>query len=918
MDLNMRLKRLPIEKSFPILNRIKENFNHSIETKSLIKTKDQVKYDMDMDKSYDLDKDEYDLLINKWSKGKNKNIPPQPIHEIFKEQVIKNPDKIALTFNERSLSYRELDQKSNQVARYLVDLKIEKESLITVFLKRSIESVIIALGILKAGATYVPIDPGYPEERVLKILTNSKSKIIFTENSLKKNIPNSFLSNVVLFDEERKLISDYDFSDLEVNVNQNQLAYIIYTSGSTGLPKGVQIEHRSLVNFIYSIVEEYGINKNDNVLQFFSLGFDVSIFDMFVTFCTGASLIMASENERVSPELLTKLMKEKKVTLAELPPALLPLLKSDDFPDLRLISVGGERFSGELINEWATPQRKFFNGYGPTETTVVVTLYECRGGGWNGNPPIGKPIHNVEAYVLNNKMEPVPIGVPGELHIGGESLARGYLYNDDITNEKFINHPFVKGEKLYKTGDLVKWNPDGQLEILGRVDRQVKIRGYRVELGDIERAILEESNINQVVVQMLEYEDGNKQLIAYVVAVDSRDVDLGEIRENLKIKLPKYMLPAKIIDIPKIPLTSHGKIDFEALPVPDESRPNDDYVEPRNEIELKLCNEIFSPILGINRIGIKDNFFDLGGNSLQATLVVSNIRNIFGIEINLIDFFQSPVVETLGEQIKLREANTLDMKMDVLKEIKEIEQSWIKVHQAPEAKIRIVCFPYAGSSTYFFRKWSELLAPDIEVVTIELPGRDQKIKEKAFSSALDIGMRLSSELAKLNDKPLVFVGQSGGALLAFETSRLLLERGIKIERLFALASRAPHKELSEPSRYHLPDHEFLERVNEFGGLSKEFLNNIDLLKLMIPTMRADEESTETYFYTGELGVFPFPISVLGGKEDRITKEILEKWFELTSEEGDIEFFEGGHFFLQEHEDTVLYSIIEKIMSSVRV
>ncbi|KIN31510.1 Long-chain-fatty-acid--CoA ligase [Bacillus subtilis] len=922
MDLSMKIKRLPIEKSKPIIEKIRSNFyknkDQSNKGNYVSQEKKETSEDVDLNKRYVLSKDEYDLIINNWGKGDNLNLPNKLIHELVQDQASRTPDKVALTINEESMTYSELNQKANQVAYYLrVNQAMEIENLVGVYMERSLEAIIAILAILKAGGCYIPLDPAYPKERIYQVLSDSGAQCIITDENLFNSISYK-QTNIVLYNEQE--LSDYPQKNINLQTTQNNLAYIIYTSGSTGNPKGVQIEHRALVNFILSISEKYEISENDRIVQFAALGFDVSIFDIFAALTTGATLCLANENERKSPEQLTRLMKNKEITVAELPPALLPLLDPNNFPDLRLISVGGEMFSGELVSKWTVNGRRFMNGYGPTETTVAVTLYECEGE-WSKNPPIGKPIHNVNAYVLNSHLEPVPVGVPGELYIGGNCLARGYLNKEDMTRKNFVNNPFSEKDpnRLYKTGDLVKWLPDGNIEILGRTDRQIKIRGFRVELEEIESVLLSYSYIKQALVDIHQTESQNKQLVAYLVCEENIDFKAHEIRESLKNKLPKYMVPSKFITIPKIPLTANGKVDRKALPEPDSSRPdNEGFVAPRSELEFTICADIFSPILSLDEIGALDNFFDLGGNSLQATLVVSKIRETFGIEINLIDFFQSPVVEDLAEIVKEKEVKSQGQKDDLLKQLNEMEESWLNINKVKGAKFRIVCFPYAGASTYLYQKWVDKLAPDIEVVNINLPGRDTKINELPYDSAYTVANRLASEIEQISDKPLFFMGQSGGAILAFETSRLLLKRGVKIERLFALASRAPHDQLSEPQRYHLPEEEFLERVNEFGGLSESLLNNKELLSLMLPTMRADEKLAETYFYSGTLGRFPFPISIYGGKKDRIKTEVLNKWKELSMKECKLEWFDGGHFFLQENEDQVLLSIIESIAESAFV
>lgn len=922
MDIKMRLMRLPVEKSKPLIQEIKSSCGFDIPSRvtvdipNNIQSKEQTEeneFEVDLDAKYILNKDEYHRLTEEWSKGKVMELPEVAIHQIFENQVNKTPAKTALVFNDKSLTYEQLNQKANQLAYFLQQNGVGPGDFVALYLEKSLEMVVVILSVLKCGAAYIPLDPGYPKERIKKILFDSSPKVVITSQTLSDNV--SHIESLLIIEELDNVGENYPILNPTHDQSiHERLAYIIYTSGSTGTPKGVQIGHQSLVNFILSISHLYEINSSDRVLQFASVAFDVSVFDIFVSLCTGATLIIANESERKSPEDLTALMNQQGITVAELPPALVQVLNPDKFPHLRLISVGGEKFSGELVSRWATSKRRFMNGYGPTETTVAVTVYECKGQ-WIKNPPIGLPIHNVNAYVLNNRLEPMPIGIPGELYIGGLNLSIGYLNNDQLTSKNFVTNPFDTGSKskIYRTGDLVRWLPDGNLEILGRIDRQVKVRGHRIELEEIESILMSEQRIEQTVVEPCVDENGNNQLVAYVVLGSQQELNTVELRQRLQEKLPSYMVPSRFMYLEALPLTSNGKLDRKALPKPNDLRPDGiQYVEPKDGTELKICNEIFSPLLGIKKIGITDNFFDLGGDSIQATRVVSSIRSIFNIDLNLIDFFQSPTVETISEIVRKKEKLTESRRGDLLLELNELEGSWLKINSEPGAKFRLVCFPYAGSNGYVFNNWPKKLAPDFEIITIESPGHGTKIKQTPFDVAYDVANRLASEICLLADKPLIFLGHSGGAILAFETSRILLERGVSIHRLFAIASRAPHVDLKEPPRYHLPTEQFIKRVNEFGGLSQEFLNNKALLDVMIPVMRADEKLAENYKYTGDLRHIKFPISVYGGKDDRITVEDLKEWFEINPASFDIKMFPGGHFFLQDNEDEVLLSIIESI------
>lgn len=873
--------------------------------------------EIDLEKSYQLNQIEYDLVVNNWAKGKERAIPDVSIVKLIEEQVLATPYKKAIISNKEELTYSEMNMRANQIAWYLSNLKLKKGSLIAIYLDRSVEMVVTIIGVMKAGFAYVPIDPSSPKERINQIISDSCPGLVITDKDC-ENLEFVEQTSVIRLIEIQDKLRTCSQSNLDLKYSTRDIAYVIYTSGSTGRPKGVQIEHRPLVNFVLSISHLYEITSKDTLINFASIAFDVSVFDIFTSLVKGCTLYIASEEERKSPAELTMAMNKFGVTVAELPPALLPLLDPEKLPILRLISVGGEMFSGTLVEKWSTANRRFFNGYGPTETTVAVTVYECKGK-WAKNPPIGVPIDNVQAYILNKKLEPVPIDTPGELYIGGECLSKGYLNMNQLTEEKFVNNPFDRTQKIYNTGDIAKWLPDGNLEILGRSDKQVKIRGYRIELEEVEAALNMHLDIKQAVVETFLDNEGSQQLVGYLMPNNNFLSDPISIRKQLSSVLPSYMVPAHFITIPTIPLTPNGKLDRGKLPSVLEVAHEEIAVgiskSPTNEIEARICDEIFKKILPIKNIGVHDNFFDLGGNSLQATLVVSRIRETFDIEINLIDFFQSPTIASLYKFVKEKEESNKSKRDDLMRQINEIEEPWIKIHKAEKSKFRIVCFPYSGANGHIFKKWPEKLAPDFEVITFELPGHGTKIKEEPYDSATDVAQRLASEIEVLSDKPLVFVGHSGGAILAFETCRVLFEKGIRVHRLFTLASRAPHVDLKEEPRYFLPTEQFLARVNEYGGLSDEFLKNTDLLDIMVPVMRADEKLAETYKYEGRRDHFDFPITVYGGDQDRIDHNDLKEWSEINNIDFEFELFPGGHFFLKDCEDDVLVSIIESVAST---
>lgn len=629
-------------------------------------------------------------LTKIWSHGENTDILNKNLVEVFEEIVLKYPNSVAVTFKDRSLTYRELNNEVNKLARHLNMKGVNDETFVGICLNRSIEMITSLLAILKSGGTYIPIDAGYPQDRIEHILTDSKVDIVISEESLISKLGSS-VTSIILVDSDKYKIEKESTSNLGLNINPKNLAYILYTSGSTGKPKGVMIEHVSVVNFIKSISKDYEITDRDTLIQFALLGFDVSVFEIFSALLNGAKLCIADNNERISPEDLTALLKHENVTVAELPPALLPLLNPEELSSLRLVSVGGEAPSGVLVEQWANEKRKFYNGYGPTETTVAVTLMDCKGK-YLKTPPIGKPMDNHSAFILDKNLNPVPQGVPGELHIGGIGVARGYLNRADLTAEKFIKSPFkcTFGDRLYKTGDLVRWLSDGNIEFLGRIDRQVKIRGFRIELEEIENVLKSHPAIINAVVVDVNHEEYGKKLVAYIITSE-KDVITKELLEYTKSKLPYYMIPFQFLKVESIPLSPNGKVNRSKLPQPnyEELGQGESVKKPMDEIEEEIAFNIFRNVLGVKMVSVDVSFFDLGGNSLQATQIVSKIRKTFNIEMTLAEFFNNTTVEKLsiivrerqkessGEQQRLLdtlnsiEALTDEQVMEKLKEIQE-------------------------------------------------------------------------------------------------------------------------------------------------------------------------------------------------------------------------------------------------------
>ncbi|WZY00951.1 amino acid adenylation domain-containing protein [Bacillus sp. FSL W7-1360] len=867
-----------------------------------------------------LDEVSYEQLTEVWPVGPNREVPANHLVQQWLKTAQQYADRPALTMEDEQLTYREVEMKALQLAHYFQTRGVSKGDRIGIYLPRSVDMVVAVLSTLIVGGTYVPLDPTYPKDRLHYMINDAHVTYLVTESTLPTLESNGV--TIVSLDLEADDIASSLTEPMTTEILPTDWAYIIYTSGSTGEPKGVPICHRSVVNFIYSITENYEMTKEDRILQFASLSFDVSVFDIFSALLNGAELVIASDMDRRIPQQLADLMMQRQVTVAELPPAILPLLDAKKLPHLRLISVGGEMFPGKLVENWATPTRRFMNGYGPTETTVAVTVFECSGS-WAKTPPIGRPIANHQAYVLNEHAQPVPIGSPGELCISGVGLSDGYLNAPDKTAERFIDHPFQVGARLYRTGDLVRWLPDGNLEILGRTDRQVKIRGFRIELGEIESVLLDHPAILEVAVDVIQTKEDDKYIAAYVILDPHVEPDPTAYRAFLEAHLPKHMVPTKWVQVKEIPLTPNGKLDRQALSVKQEGtvlESHEAFTEPVSETEAKIAKEVFAFLLDLPRAGTEDNFFDLGGNSLQATKVVSLVKDLFGVEIGLIEFFQKPTVKGLSQLVTAHQTVKDQKRSDLLQMIDQMqagEPRFLKIDKQTNPRFRLVCFHYAGGSSYVFKQWQQHVAPEGEVILVELPGHGVRIQEPCLESAEEIAAQLVPELTPLFDVPVALLGHSMGALVAFETSCQLVKKDLIPAHLFVAASRAPQRPPKTGISQFRDDIAFLNALKQFGGLPEEVMTNHDLLQVMIPAIRADVKVSETYSFHGEQQL-NVPFSIFGATTDHLTEEELRAWGELTTASVDVQMFDGDHFFLQQQEQKMATFVANKVINQLKV
>ena len=570
------------------------------------------------------------------------------IHEAFEAQAARTPDGIAAELGDETVTYARLNAEANRIARRLRDLGVGRDALAGVSMAPSPRRLAVLLGIMKAGGGYVPLDPALPGDRLSFMIEDTVMPVIVAEDATEPSLPESG-ARLVRLDREWDEISALDGGDPGYDVKTSDLAYVIYTSGSTGRPKGVMVEHRHAYNFLAGMVDHWRIGAGDRVLQFASLNFDVSVMDMFMTLISGARAVLASKDTLSSPPRLAELMRDRGVTFSCLPPAVVNLLSGQEFPDLRIVLSAGEELSGELVRKWLRPGLEFYNGYGPTEAAIGSTF--SRIDGTMFPPPIGRPKPNYQAYVLDPHLNPVPVGVAGELHVGGAGVTRGYLNSPELTEQRFIPDPFREG-RLYKTGDLVRRMPDGNLVFLGRIDGQVKIRGLRVELGEIETGLVSHPSVAQAVVVVAEDRAGERQLTGYVrFDPDVPEVSVADLRQHLAQRMPAYMVPTYLLKVAEFPLTANGKIDKTALPAPDAAAETTAYVAPRTVIETVLA-DMYGRLLGLDRVGIDDGFFDLGGNSLQAMQLITGLRDDLAVDLNLASVFLAHTPRQLTELLR--------------------------------------------------------------------------------------------------------------------------------------------------------------------------------------------------------------------------------------------------------------------------
>lgn len=723
-------------------------------------------------------------LLVEWNATTTDYPKDASIHILFEAQVERDPDAIALVFEGASLSYGELNKQANQVARHLRQLGIEPGVPVGLCVTRSFEMIVALLGILKAGGAYVPLDPSYPRARLNYLLDDTHTPLILTQAQFADTL--SLHPNLICM--ENIDVSGYSTENLSAEIFEptaQSVAYIMYTSGSTGQPKGVRVTHQGVVRLVKET--HYASFSPDEVfLQFAPLAFDASTFEIWGSLLNGARLVIFSPS-LVSLEELGQVLVRERVTTLWLTAGLFHQMVDERIEDLgqvRQLLAGGDILSVSHVRKVleTLPGCTLINGYGPTENTTFSCCYPMHASLHIGaSVPIGRPIANTQVYILDAELQPVPIGVTGEIYIGGDGLALGYLNHAELTAEKFIPHPFsdAVGARLYRSGDLARYLPDGDIEFLGRRDHQVKIRGFRIELGEIEAALVQHPSVREAVVTVREDSPGDKRLAAYLVPASRTVPETADIRDYLKAQLPEYMVPAAFVVLPKLPLTANGKVDRKALPAPDVKTDTlTPYLPPRDSLEFQLA-KLWEKALARPHIGIHDNFFEHGGHSLSAVRLVANIKKAFGIALPLASLFQAPTIEQLAVLLRQR----------------GWKQDWTALVALQPAgdKPPFFCLPGGGGNLFGMRQLVRHMGEDQPFYGLQPPALS---KGQALSSVEAMAVYYLREIRTLQPEgPYYLGGGCFGGLVALEMAQQLRAQGQEVA-LLVLIDTPPSPEPS--------------------------------------------------------------------------------------------------------------------------
>ncbi|OIN83718.1 non-ribosomal peptide synthetase [Francisella sp. TX07-6608] len=829
-----------------------------------------------------LDESEYNQIIYKWNQTQRAFPKDKTVHQLFEEQVAKTPDNIAVVFEGKQLTYKELNQRSNQLARYITakyksitNKDLQPDTLIALYLDKSLEMIISILAVLKAGAAYVPISPEFPTDRTKYILDDTNASILLSQAHLTDKL-NQVTQNIeIIATDDSQEFQNYDKHNLSNNVKPNNLAYVIYTSGTTGKPKGVMIEHHSFVSFIKLFNEKIKTNNGLNLLSLTNIVFDIFGLEYALPLLNGYKLILTSADKITDEQII------QSDVIQQTPKVISNLcqIHKGKFHQKTLL-FGGEKATSNEVKVFLAEFKYIYNVYGPAETTIWSSIKEVD----SSTKPsvIGTPLFNEKLYILNNNLQPSPIGVPGELYIGGVGLARGYLNLPELTKERFINNPFASQDdidkdytRLYKTGDICKWLANGEIEYIGRNDFQVKLRGFRIELGEIENVLSAIDNITQSCVLV-----NNETLVAYYVA----DTEIAEsvIKNHLAKKLPEYMIPSFYMRLESFPLTINGKLDRKALPDCDISNIKEEYIAPTTELQQKMC-QIWQEVLKIDKVGITDNFFNIGGNSILSIQAAYKMTKIFDTEISIADIFRYKTVANILENVtdEFQLISYFNQKDDNKEDL-------LFIHPA-----------FAGCEVYY--DLIEKLSPYYNCIGIE----NYNLYAKNKISSLSCLAKFYLEKLDLNDKnkQIILSGWSLGGLIAFEMAYWLERKGFNNIQLILLDPHIPKGKVEKYHAHFNPDkggRNVEEYIHEFTSkLDKNYVQrvldtkDIDIiLGKTRPTGKLKNTKTTLFkatnqpgyfikknnlnFYTNDFNILYFKVDHLS-----LISNIVENWAEYN-------------------------------------
>jgi amino acid adenylation domain-containing protein len=727
-------------------------------------------------------------LLVEWNDTRTDYPRDNCIHQIFEQQVATNGNAIALVYQQQQFTYSQLNHQANQLAHHLLSQGIQPEDLVAIALERSPDSIITILAILKAGAAYLPLDLNQPASRLTFILDNARVSRLVTTNTLLNRLPAS-TARIIVIDRDTDTISTHPTTNPQLNLPADNLAYVMYTSGSTGQPKGVCIPHRGVVRLVKN-TDYIDFSSQQVWLQLAPLAFDASTFEIWGSLLNGAKLVLFP-GDKPSLAQLGQIITTEQITTLWLTAGLFHLMVDErlmDLKPLKQLIAGGDVLSVPQVRKVLAqlPDCQLINGYGPTENTTFTCCYRIPSTESGVNSiPIGRPISNTQVYILDADLQPVPVGVVGELYIGGDGLARGYLHRPDLDAVKFIVHPLTEVGRLYKTGDLARYLPDGNVEFLGRIDNQVKIRGFRIELGEVEATIAMHPSVREVKVIMLEDRPGDKRLVAYIIAHPQAQISDRDLRTFLLARLPDYLIPSAFVPIDIFPLTPNGKVDLRALPIPtaDLHVDTNTFVAPRNDLELQLV-QIWERVLDVRPIGITDNFFELGGHSMIAVRLFNEIEKVFSKKILLSTLFQAQTIEDLAIILRPEESALTTWK------------SLVEMQSGNPAKLPLFCIHAVWGNILFCRSFINYLETDRTVYGLQSKGLDGE--HPPCTTIPEMAANYIKEIKSVQPQgPYLLSGFSLGGLIAFEIAQQLQAEGQEIELLALVDPTSPNLTSSE-------------------------------------------------------------------------------------------------------------------------